>query len=238
MNPAGRRSALTDEDTQKEIPMDKKLGVAVPAALIATMALLAGCSSGGGEEDGGGNVVPSSGLLTTDLPPESEWSSLPAGISQLLGDFKTANETLDPSTLPATGSASYAGTAGFEIDNGDGTFTYLVSDAEINANFGDPDPVTGTFSRFVGSDDAGPLPAITGTVNMGASSLDSSTATFTAGIAGTLTAEGENYGIGGNVQGAFGGTDKVLGVIEGNVSNPDSSSDQMNGLFIATNPTP
>ena len=102
--------------------MTKKLGVAVPAALIASIALLAGCSSGG-EDDGGGKVVPTSGLLTTDLPPESEWSSLPAGISQLLGDFKTANEALDPSTLPATGTATYAGTAGFEIDNGDGTFT-------------------------------------------------------------------------------------------------------------------
>ena len=73
---------------------------------------------------------------------------------------------------------------------------------------------------------------------MGASSLDSSAATFTAGIAGTLTVEGENYDIGGGVQGAFGGTDKVLGVIEGNVTNPDSSSDELNGLFIGTNPTP
>ncbi|PUB19134.1 hypothetical protein [Yoonia sediminilitoris] len=193
-------------------------------------AILAGCGSSGGDGDDGDFEVSSGIIDGVELPAGATLAEFPDEVQDIIADFRRINESGDEVTMP-TGSAMYAGDFAAAIEDDEGNLgAYLTGDLNVEASF-DTLEVDGGVSNIVATDGDGNMPSVANTLVVDAD-IDGSR--MTGSVSGDLLIEGtETYEVFANLDGAFAGAEaaEMLGVIEGQVTNPDNSVDQVSGIF-------
>lgn len=200
-------------------------------ALFGAMLALSGCAAWDAlfKED-----EPSE---TTDTTDDDTVEALAASfddqaISAL--DFMRLNEDLsvtDASDMPTTGSAAYAGVAGFNYDaRATGLEDYdVMADVTLEADFDDGD-VTGTFDNFNTFDDQ----VLDGELTVTEGTIDETSVTGNA--IGSFV-DGEDAALWDlEINGDFLGNDgeNIFGTVDGTISNGGSDETQVFGDFATT----
>ena len=193
-------------------------------ALTGSVALLAACGGGGGDS-----------TVNTFAQLEADARAAATGyIDPDSGDFLAAERT----SLPAAGSASYAGYVGGEVDGAG-----LIGELSLDVTFaaGDTGTITGSADSFQHETDG----AYTGTLNLvggqvladqGLGGEDYVAGTLDGNLTNGGTVYATNIGLDGSFMGGTGTDtpDAIAGYALGNVgTGPGSSFD---GIFIVTQP--
>lgn len=166
-------------------------------ALVSVLGVAAGCSSSGGNID-----VTSRADQAADL-----------------ADALIAENISDPTLLPVTGQAIYAGFGTLDLAIGGTTQSY-IGDLDLTVGFSSTsDQILGTLQHFDG---------LTGVLDITNESLDRGTDTdedytFGADVDGTLTNSDGNYVIDASLAGDFLGRDQdgVTGIVFGDITGPN-----------------
>ena len=142
---------------------------------------------------------------------DSELDQLIAEAERLSARYETASIT-DPDELP-TGSATYRGVTGILVQTGpfSGDFEAILGRARVNVDFSGDD-VNGRLYGFYG-ETAGRM---NGELTVSNGDIDETDASFTADVAGTLSAQGRSATLADPIEGSFIGTNaRALGAVGG-----------------------
>ncbi len=180
---------------------------------------LAAC--GGGDTGGGGGPGPPVDFATyvsQTAALNSTWNGTPAS---------------DPSGLPISGAATYAGVMSLTVETGSGDLDMMGALA-LSANF-TANSISGDATGFVTEN----ATALSGglTISGGVIDRSANTAleyTYTAILAGNLSGGGETFGIDSDMSGDFLGPDHLAasGIVSG-TANSSFGTGYVFGTFIA-----
>ncbi|WP_112320912.1 hypothetical protein [Oceanibium sediminis] len=131
-----------------------------------------------------------------------------------------------------SGTASYSGVAGFGVGENDDTF--VQADIELTADFGASQIDAGFQNCQIFTDEGTLFPDAPTYTPFQTGAITGST--YSASTANeVLMVEGEAYTIQANIEGAFvgAGSSGTIGLVDGSITNPDATIDEINGLFVA-----
>lgn len=189
----------------------------VPALVLATA--LAACGGSGGGADGGNGGSPGNGSAI--VTHEEQARALDAAAARLADLDLTGS-------LPASGSATYAGHLGATAVI-DGVPVFVTAAVELTARFGSG-TILGGFSDVRAAD---------GTADGGGEFANGTfgPAGIEAGVTGTLVRSGATHAITGDLRGAFlgPGAQAVVGAIEAGLSRGGMPSGRFDGEVWAEN---
>lgn len=202
--------------------------------LILTGSVVLALSACGGSNSDNAFVT-SVGLLELELPDAETRASFPTAVNNTLDDLVDINENFDTTSDLPTGSAEYSGSYAAEVSSEDEVGAYIVGDLDLVADF-DPGAlsITGNVTDLNVTDGDGNALTSSGTLDFVADIGANSTASISGTIIGTVDLEGENYDVGSTVDGVFAGdnAEKGIGELEGTVTNPDGSTDDLFGIVV------
>ena len=186
--------------------------------VLPVLAGLAACGGGGGAGDGNGGA-PGDG--SAGVSHADQLRALDAAAARLADLDLTGS-------LPASGSASYAGHLGASAVI-DGAPVFVTAAVELTARFGSG-TIFGSFANARAAD---------GTVDGGGEFANGTfgPAGIEAGVSGTLVRAGTTHAIAGDLRGAFlgPGAEAVVGAIEAGLSRGGVSSGSFDGEVWAEN---
>jgi len=195
------------------------------AVAVTLTVPLAACMGGG--DEGGIETVTSSGLLSIELPAQSERGAFSQPVQDLITTVEMINEA-NMVDLTPSGSTTFNGTFGLLFDEDptvvSGTAAIEVNSASSNAL------VTLTAQTVENSS----FSTVTGSLS-GAAGIFSGY--YAPAIAGSLTGDGSTtYSLNGSLNGVFSEGGDTIGSFNGtavNVADPDDS-DGFTGIFEAS----
>lgn len=170
--------------------------------------------------------------LTACGPELAELAQSPefAALSEDADALRTEAEALfdsegfsEPASLPMNTTATYTGFIGLDTDD-----VSTIGELELTADFG-TDQISGSATNFASEDTnySGSLTISNGTGIDRLADLNNFDYTFDADIAGTLTGDGEDFVIGGLLEGDFIGNNQeyVGGIVTGTVETNEGDQD-------------
>ena len=193
-----------------------RCAIAMQKFILKTLMLLAfglvGACGGGSDDSGHIN--------TTPPPPQLTYAEYEIASTGLHSTWDIVAVT-DPSTLPISGSADFAGVVRLDVENGTGEVS-MDGALTLQADFA-TSTIAGDASQFVDENEAlysGDLTLSNGVIDRGAdTSVDY---TFNGNLDGSLTGAGETYVITTDLSGDF--VSSTYGAVKGAIGGNAASS--------------
>jgi len=197
----------------------KKLNISLAGAFVLSVAA---CSAPDPATE-----VPSVGLFDAVIPAGADFDAIPEEGQVLITEWDSINRNgvLD---IAPNSNATFSGNFVAGIDETEGTV--LFGDAEIKTNF-DSSRVNATFDNVTVSE-GGIADPLFGSFGMTNGLL--SDGEYAGALTGTLSEGPDDYVIDGLLAGAFTDANETIGLIIGDVTNPDTTVDTFGGYFVAT----
>ncbi|SMX25871.1 hypothetical protein [Boseongicola aestuarii] len=168
---------------------------------------------------------PRTTLLSADLPTDAELTALPDDYQTLFGVWNDVNTNGTVDIAPSN-TATWTGSFGAEIEGG----TVLTGNVDVATNFDSSsvDITLDQVSRFTGGSE------IEMTGSIAANGLAVTNGRYSGTVTGTVSDPALSYEIGADLDGVFVNSGDTIGVLDGSVTNDDSSASGFLAIYGAS----